>query len=117
MILDAVTQLLDLPQLRVLAVDMTPTHLTITVASEAQMAACPLCQARSWRVHSHYQRMMLDLNWGVRTVTLVLQVRRFVCEVQACLRKIFTERLPGIVAPYARRTIRLRQEWKISPLN
>ncbi len=110
MVLDAVTQLLDLPQLRVLAVDMTPTHLTITVASEAQMAACPLCQARSWRVHSHYQRMMLDLNWGVRTVTLVLQVRRFVCEVQACLRKIFTERLPGIVAPYARRTIRLRQE-------
>ena len=116
MILDAVTQLLDLPQLRVLAVDMTPTHLTITVASEAQMAACPLCQARSWRVHSHYQRMMLDLNWGVRTVTLVLQVRRFVCEVQPVCGRYSQNGFPELLPLYARRTIRLRQELRRSRL-
>jgi transposase len=110
MILETVTELLDLPGLRVVVVDMTPTHLTITVASEAPRAACPLCQARSQRVHSGYIRTVLDLRWGVRTVTLVLQVRRFFCDVQACLRQIFTERLPAIVAPYARRTLRLRQE-------
>jgi transposase len=34
-------------------------------------------------------------------------VRKFVCEVETCARRIFTERLPGVVAPYARRTTRL----------
>ena len=56
-----VTELIFDHQLRVLSVDMLFTHLTITVASEAQMAACPLCQARQWRVHSHYQRMGRDI--------------------------------------------------------
>ncbi len=110
MILETVTELLTLPGLRVVAVDLTPTHLTITVAAEASLAVCPLCQARSQRVHSGYTRTVLDLRWGVRTVTLVLQVRRFFCDVRDCLRKIFTERLPTIVAPSARRTIRLRHE-------
>jgi len=50
----------------------------------------------------------MDLAWGMRTITLHLTVRRFFCEVTTCVRQIFTERLPGVVAPSARRTIRLR---------
>ena len=110
MILETVTELLDLPGLHVVAVEMTPAHLTITVAAEASMAVCPQCHARCQRVHSGYTRTVLDLRWGPRTVTLILHVRRFFCDIKACLRKIFTERLPTIVAPYARRTIRMRQE-------
>ena len=68
-----------------------------------------LCQSVSQRVHSCYERTVLDLAWGVRTLTLKLEVRRFFCDVKTCLRKIFTERLPGIVAPSARRTTRLRE--------
>ena len=45
-----------------------------------------------------------SLGWAVR---LELHVRRFFCPNKACLRQIFTERLPSVVAPYARRTIRL----------
>jgi transposase len=36
-----------------------------------------------------------------------LQVRRFVCRVRWCRRKIFAERLSDLVAPFARRTTRL----------
>ena len=39
---------------------------------------------------------------------LELHVLRFFCQNTAWLRQIFTERLPSVVAPYARRTIRLR---------
>lgn len=44
------------------------------------------------------------MGWAVR---LELHVRRFFCRNQECPRSIFTERLPQVVAPYARRTTRL----------
>jgi transposase len=50
----------------------------------------------------------MDLAWGLRTITLQLAVRRFFCDVKTCVRKIFTERLPDVLASYARRTTRLR---------
>ena len=40
-------------------------------------------------------------------VRLELHVRRFFCANPECERQIFTERLPTVVAPYARRTTRL----------
>ena len=40
-------------------------------------------------------------------VRLQLHVRRFFCPNQECARQIFTERLPSVVEPYARRTTRL----------
>jgi hypothetical protein len=40
-------------------------------------------------------------------VRLELHVRRFFCPHPEWKRQIFTERLPGVVAPYARRTMRL----------
>ena len=36
-----------------------------------------------------------------------IHVRQFFCEEPSCERAIFAERLPGIVAHYARRTSRL----------
>jgi hypothetical protein len=38
---------------------------------------------------------------------LVLHVRKFCCDNPVCARQIFTERLPGVVAAYGRRTLRL----------
>src|SRR5947207_4958293 len=40
-------------------------------------------------------------------VRLKLHTRRFFCPNPECPRQIFTERLPSVVAPYARRTMRL----------
>jgi transposase len=42
-------------------------------------------------------------------VRLQLHVRRFFCSNSECARQIFTERLPRVVAPYARRTTRLTE--------
>jgi transposase len=40
---------------------------------------------------------------------LFLNVRKFRCPRRECLRKIFTERLPDLVKPYARKTTRLHE--------
>jgi transposase len=42
-------------------------------------------------------------------VQLILHVRKFFCDTTDCVRKIFTERLPHLVAPWAQMTIRLCQ--------
>jgi len=47
------------------------------------------------------------LPWGAHPVRIQLTVRKFVCEKPSCERRIFTERLPDLVAPYARKTTRL----------
>lgn len=48
--------------------------------------------------------------WANLVVRLSLRVRKFFCDNPACRRKIFTERLPTLVAPSARRTLRLMHQ-------
>jgi transposase len=59
------------------------------------------------RLHSHYQRTLADLPWGSWSVRLGLAVRKLFCDNPHCGRRIFTERLPDVVAPWARKTARL----------
>ncbi len=94
--------------------DLQLEDLTIGAAAVTAMlfatrtaTPCPLCGQLSRRVHSRYRRTLADLPWSQHRVRLVLGVRKFFCDVEACPRRIFTERLPGVVAPYARRTARL----------
>ena len=42
-------------------------------------AACPGCGALSRRVHSRYERRLLDMAAGGREVLICLTVRRFFC--------------------------------------
>lgn len=81
----------------------------MVVATKGDEAPCPLCQQPSGSVHSSYQRTLADLPWQGIAVRLHLTTRRFFCRVADCPRRIFTERLPGIAVPYARRTLRLTQ--------
>lgn len=83
------------------------TAIHLALRATRRCARCPLCQRRSKRVHSHYERTLADLPCAGDRVTLHLRVRRFVCRVRWCRRKIFAERLPDLVAPFARRTMRL----------
>ncbi len=73
----------------------------------ASAAPCPICERLARRVHSHYTRAVTDVPWHAVSFRLELHVRRFFCDCPDCPRHIFTERLPGVVAPYARRTQRL----------
>jgi transposase len=84
-------------------------NLTVHLATTAPTAACPLCGYDTPRVHSRYTRRLDDLPCLGRCVRLQVAVRRFACPRPDCPRRIFTERLPGFAAPWARTTDRLRQ--------
>jgi transposase len=78
------------------------------VISSTQAAArCPGCNAPARHVHSRYTRTLADLPWSGYGITWRLHVRKFFCRHPTCPRHIFTERLPGLAAPWARRTLRL----------
>ena len=73
-------------------------------AVDQPSAPCPLCATPAWRIHSDYGRTLADLPWAQYRVRLQLRVRKWFCRNRACGRRIFTERLPTIAAPWARRT-------------
>jgi transposase len=81
--------------------------LIVVLRSTAPTALCPGCLLPSARIHSHYERRPTDLPWGGLPLRLLLRVRKFFCSTPACPRRIFTERLPGVIAPSARTTTRL----------
>jgi len=95
--------------LHVEALDADDEALTVTLTASAPVACCPLCAMPTARVHSHYHRQPIDLPWGSLTLRLILRVRRFRCPVPDCPRRIFTERLPHLLRPYARRTARAQE--------
>lgn len=81
--------------------------VTLDVKTFGRCARCPRCQQVSVRIHSRYKRTVADLPWHGVAVRLELQTRRFRCANDLCLQTIFCERLPAVVARYARKTTRL----------
>jgi transposase len=90
-------------------VNNATTRITLRVRSTQATARCPLCTTRARRIHSHYERTLADLPWAQYRVRLQLRVRKWFCSKRHCRRRIFTERLPTVTAPWARRTLRLAQ--------
>lgn len=101
------TILPDPARLRLSHLATTATAITAVVSTTTASAACPLCGRLAVRVHSRYIRSVADVPWHGVPFRLRLHVRRFFCEEPTCARVIFAERLPGLVAPRARRTERL----------
>jgi transposase len=101
----------DAPLLRLEAcgVDDTSAQITLVVCSTQARARCPVCTTLTSRIHSHDERALADLPWAHYRVRLQLRVRQWFCRNRACPRRIFTERLPTVAAPWARRTLRLAQ--------
>lgn len=93
--------------LKTWSTDSTNLHVSVEVASTQLEANCPICQSSTRRIHSRYHRTLNDLNWAAQSVTLRLRVRKFFCDNADCPRCIFTERLPQVAVPWARRTCRL----------
>jgi transposase len=91
------------------SVDDTATQITLRVRSTQATAPCPLCTTPAHHIHSHYERTLADLPWAQYRVHLQLRVRKWFCRNPRCGRRIFTERLPTVAAPWARRTLRLAQ--------
>jgi transposase len=101
----------DVTVLRLEACEMddTTAQITLRVQATQTRAPCPLCATPARRIHSDYTRTLADLPWAQYRVCLQLRVRKWFCRNRSCRRCIFTERLPTIAAPWARRTLRLAQ--------
>jgi len=92
--------LLSLPEgFEVTNIERTDGILTMSAVSTQQSVCCPLCSSAARRVHSSYTRTLADLPCAGQQVRLLLQVRKFFCQVATCARKIFVER----IAPFIER--------------
>jgi transposase len=58
----------------------------------------------SFRVHSRYQRRLLDTAIGGCEVVICLAVRRFICLSLECAKVTFAEQISGLTSRHARRT-------------
>lgn len=102
--------LLSLPEgMRVEYIQITEHGLVIEVEASHPTSCCPLCVQTSDSIKTHYRRVLRDAPCAGRQVQLVLTVRKFYCRNPSCSQKVFTERLPGFVEPWARMTIRCCQ--------
>src|SRR5258708_19624291 len=95
----SLTILPDPSGLRLLRLEADEQSIIAVVTTTASGALCPLCQGHAESIHSRYTRMVTDLPWAGWAVRLELHVRRFFCQNKECPRRVFTERLPGVVAP------------------
>jgi transposase len=108
LVLMEVSFLLSLPEgLHVERIEPQGALLTIAVVSVRPSSCCPICAQASSQIHSRYRRTLRDVPCGGRQVVLHLFVRKFFCRNPDCARKIFTERLPPFVQPWAQVTTRL----------
>ena len=106
--------ILALPEgLEVTNIDVIDGVLTIFAVSTQKSACCPLCSSLGTRVHGHYTRTIADLPCAGQPVRLLVQVRKFFCDVTTCARKIFVERISPFVEPWARVTTRLSQSVQV----
>jgi transposase len=99
--------LLELPDVDIDTVARTSTGIEIVARSRTQTGVCPDCQHPSHSLHSRYGREPQDLPCFGEPVRLKLTVSRFRCRNPECRRQTFVERLPNLVAFYARCTRRL----------
>ena len=96
----------NLPGCCIEQVSSTQDTIVITARATASSACCPDCHRNSSQVHSYYIRSPKALPSSGRPVRLLLQVRRFRCPNPTCGRKTFSE--PLLIAPYAQRTVSVR---------
>jgi transposase len=96
-----------LPGFLITNMQLDDTHLTVTATATTSTANCPCCDSASTSIHSHYTRTPRDLPLIGYAVRLILHVRRFRCLNPACPTLTFAERLTGLLAAKAQRTMRL----------
>ena len=84
-------------------------NLTLNLSSTQTTAKCPVCGGLTARIHSRYERTLADLPCMHLSLKLIIQVCKFFCPDEKCHRRVFTERLPEVAAPWARKTVRFIQ--------
>jgi transposase len=89
---------------------LCPSGVKLQVCSQRPSSPCPQCAVPSEHIHSSYSRTVADIPCTGRQVTIQLHVRKFRCRNSLCSQKIFTERFPTSLRPWARKTVRLVEQ-------
>ena len=82
------------------SVDLVGTSLPV---------ACSVCGQKTLSLRGHDWHPVADLPWSGGRVRVPLEARMFRSRQGECPRRIVTERLPHLVEPYARKTVRLHK--------
>jgi transposase len=88
-------------------------RITIIVKTKSKQALCPQCHSPTAHLHSRYVRRLADLPWFGVAVRVEVHARRLYCRHVECPQRIFCERIPTFVSPYARRTLRLNEALRL----
>lgn len=98
---------LKVPGCIVTSVHHTSSDIQVHAESTSKCGRCPSCGTDTQRVHSYYERSLLDLPLGEQGVKLRIRVKRFRCQQNSCTRRTFAETVPNITKRYAQQTNRL----------
>ncbi|RUU07791.1 transposase, partial [Mesorhizobium sp. M6A.T.Ca.TU.002.02.2.1] len=92
-----------------MGVALTDDHSWVVSAAGPAIGICPDCGRRSRSRHGWSNRSLQDLPVQGKPVTVKLLLSRWRCAHQKCERQTFTDRLPTVASPYARRTTRVAE--------
>ena len=105
------TSLFSLPEgMQVSQIQIIDNGIVVEIIATAPTSCCPLCSEPSESIHWNSRRVLRDVPCAGRRVQLFLTVRKFSCRNLLCQRKVFAERIPTFVEPWARMTIRYCQQ-------
>jgi len=90
-----------------------PDLITIIVKTKSKQALCLQHHSLSAYLHSRYVHRLADLPWLGVAVRAEVHARRLYCRHVECPQRIFCERIPSFVAPYARRTLRRNEALRL----
>jgi transposase len=96
------------PSIQVLEAE-NPNGSWIVSAVGSGSGRCPNCESLSTSRHSRYVRHLQDLPVQGTTVALRLKLSRWRCRNRGCERQTFSDLLPRIARPFARRTRRVSE--------
>lgn len=84
------------------AIAQETVAIVLRLSTNVSAARCPEYGNHSQRVHSRYQRALIDIPWNNVSVRIHLHTRNFFCQQTHCKRAIFTESVAELAVRYAR---------------
>lgn len=94
---------------RVESLEETSGDLVVKAAPIGQPGRCPDCSQRATRMHSSYQRRLIERPVASWKVTVRLWVRRFFCDRKSCPRTTFAEQVASLTERYRRISLGLKE--------
>ena len=97
------------PGVKVLGITLQDEEHWVVSAVANPNGVCPDCGTRSRYRHGRSNRSLQDLPVQGKPVMVKLLLSRWRCANHQCRRRTFTDRLPSVTSPYARRTTRVTE--------